>query len=356
MDAPTRRHRTSDKPIGKLRTIEPHGIDQRYLEVLKLLEPYHYFKFLTIPWLHYLTGIGVEYSVFRKYLGYLRQAPNHYLACPDQQNASPNVPYKALVFGLAERGLNELINRGIVPKRSSLSSDSKPTRSNRNHSFALHRSNSYLHEIIVDLGYYAPLYHLVHDDPALRLVDFATLIVHANVPVATRGANDPLLIQLKSGQLRFDGTPHLIIRRSDNGVQLPLGIPGIQVDRGTESFAQIETYLLHAIEFIEDHHHERHWGFENCFIPFLFTKEVRKNRAMQFVRDVRDSCPYLLFQTIPDLGLLHHFPKPEHYSRSYTYKDDEPRHPDNIHIFTNPWQRVGYPDFYLNTFDEKGDT
>jgi hypothetical protein len=22
--------------------------------------------------------------------------------------------------------------------------------------------------------------------------------------------------------------------------------------------------------------------------------------------------------------------------------------------FTNPWQRVGHPDFYLNTFDEKG--
>ena len=30
--------------------------------------------------------------------------------------------------------------------------------------------------------------------------------------------------------------------------------------------------------------YERHWGFDNCLIPFLFTKEVRKNRAMQFVR------------------------------------------------------------------------
>ena len=132
MEAPTRRHRTSDKPIGKSRTIEPHQIDLRYIEVLKKLEPYRYFKFLTIRWLHFLTGLGVEYSVFRKYLSYLRQVPNHYLACPDQQNASPNVPYKALVFELAERGLNELINRGIVPKRNSLNSDSKPARSKRN--------------------------------------------------------------------------------------------------------------------------------------------------------------------------------------------------------------------------------
>jgi hypothetical protein len=43
-----------------------------------------------------------------------------------------------------------------------------------------------------------------------------------------------------------------------------------------------------------------------------------------------------LFQTItiPDFGLLHHFPRPEHYDREYAYADDEPRHPDDIHIFT----------------------
>jgi len=102
MDAPTRRHRTSDKPNGKSRAIEPHQIDQRYIEVLKKLEPYHYFKYLTIPWLHYLTDLGVEYSVFRKYLGYLRQAPNHYLACP----------------------ISRMLHRMSRTKRSSLSSPS----------------------------------------------------------------------------------------------------------------------------------------------------------------------------------------------------------------------------------------
>ena len=116
----------------------------------------------------------------------------------------------------------------------------------------------------------------------------------------------------------------------------------------------METYLLHASEFVEKRHFERHWGFDNCLIPFLFTQEVRKNRAMQFVRHERRNCSFLLFQTIPDLGLLRHFPRPAQYDRAYQYADDEPRHPDNIHVFTNPWQRVGHPDFYLNTFDEKG--
>jgi hypothetical protein len=179
-------------------------------------------------------------------------------------------------------------------------------------------------------------------------------MAHSNVPSETRRAADPLLIQLRSETLRFDGTPHLIVRKRNDGTSLPLGIPGIQVDRGTERFTQIEKYLLHAIEFVESRQFERHWGFENCVIPFLFTKELRKNRAMQFVREQRGYYGYLLFQTISDLGLLHHFPRPEHYDRSYTYKDDEAHHPDNIHVFTNPWQRVGYPDFYLNMFDEKG--
>src|SRR5207249_3075399 len=103
-----------------------------------------------------------------------------------------------------------------------------------------------------------------------------TLLAHGNVPAVTRTMSDPLLIQLKSDQLRFDGTPHVIIRTRDDGIKFPLGIPGIQVDRGTERFAQVERYLLHAVEFIEEHHFERHWGFDNCLIPFLFTMEARK--------------------------------------------------------------------------------
>jgi len=282
----------------------------------------------------------------------LRQAPNHYITCPEQQNASPNTPYKTLVYELAERGLGELIDRGIVAKRHSPNPDTKPSK--RNFAFALHRSKSYYHEIIVDMGYFAPLQHLVRNDPNLRLLDFAQLMAHRNVPQQTREANDPLLIDLKEEQLRFDGTPHLIIRERADGVRLPLGIPGIQVDRGTESFHQLEKHLMHAIEFVEDRHFGRHWGFDNCVIPFLFTKDARKNRAMQFVRSARGKCSSLLFQTIPDLGLLRHFPRPEHYDRNYQYIEGEPVHPDNIHIFTNPWQRVGHPDFYLNTFDEKG--
>jgi hypothetical protein len=347
MDEPTRRHRASDTPVSRQRIIAPADIDGPYLEVLRCLDPYFHFKYATIPWLHYISGAATEYSVFRKYLGYMRATPNHYIGCPEQQLASPNVDRKTLVYELRERGLNELIRRGIIAKRAS--------KSQRSHAFALHRSNSYYHEMIVDLCYHAPLRYLAEHDPALRLISFAQLLQHHNVPLATRQSKDPLLIHLKQAQLRFDGTPHVIVRTRAEGV-FSLGIPGIQVDRGTETFDQIEKYLTHAIEFIEARHYERHWGFDNCVIPFLFTKEVRKNRAIQFVRAERGTCPFLLFQTAPDYALLRHFPRPEHYDAAYQYKDGEARHPDNIHVFTNPWQRAGCPDFYLNTFDEKGGT
>ena len=111
--------------------------------------------------------------------------------------------------------------------------------------------------------------------------------------------------------------------------------------------------MAHAIEFVEDRHYQRHWGFDNCLIPFLFTKEVRKNRAMQFVKSEHGTCSFLLFQTIPDLGLQRHFPKPQHYDRAYQFAPDEWVPPDSIHIFTNPWQRVGHPDFRLDTFEER---
>jgi hypothetical protein len=353
MHAPTRRHRASDTPVGRERIIAAADINGPYLEVLRCLDPYLHFKYATIPWLHYLSGATVEYSVFRKYLGYMRAAPNHYIDCPDQQLASPNADRKTLVYELRERGLNLLIERRIVDRRTSPEPAAKVPKSQRNHAFALHRSNSYYHEMIVDLGYHAPLRYLADHDPALRLIGFPELLAHHNVPAATRETNDPLLIHLRNAQLRFDGTPHVIVRKRADGV-FALGIPGIQVDRGTESFDQVETYIEHAIEFVEDHHYERHWGFDNCVIPFLFTKDLRKNRAVQFVRARRGTCQFLLFQTVPDYGLLRHFPRPEHYDRAYHYQDGDVQHPDTIHVFTNPWQRAGCPDFFLNTFDETG--
>jgi len=202
--------------------------------------------------------------------------PNHYIGCPEQQKASPNTAYKHLIYELRERGLNELISRRLASKRVALEPDERPRKRRRNRAFAYHRAHSYYHEIIVDLGYYLPLRYLVRSDPALRLVDLAQLLQHANVPTATRQSQDPLLITLRDAEKRFDGTPHVLARKALDDVEYTLCVPGIQVDRGTETLGKVEDHILHALEFVEDRHYDRHWGFQNCVIPFLFTKQTNE--------------------------------------------------------------------------------
>lgn len=342
MQPATRRHRSSATPVNCARIIRPHEFDERYLSVLLRLDPHRAFKYATIPWLHFLCRPDVEYSVFRRYLGYLRQAPNRYLRCPEQQNASPNVPYKTLVYELGERGRALLQDRGLIP----LSADYTTKRSRA----PIHRAHSYYHEMIVDLGYFAPLYLLTRQNPHLRLVDFAQLLVHENVPALTRSASDPLLVTLKRGQTRFDGTPHVIVCAS--GAALSIGIPGIEVDRGTETFERVEAHIRNAVEYIDDRHHANVWGFDNCMIPFLFTSEARKVRAMAYLTKERGAFPFLLFKTVPDIGLLRHFPKPQNYDPSHVPEEGEPRFPETINLFATPWSRAGCPEFRLDTFEE----
>lgn len=103
-----------------------------------------------------------------------------------------------------------------------LEPDDRPRTRRRNRAFAYHRAHSYYHEIIVDLGYHLPLRYMVASDPALRLVDLAHLLQHANVPAATRQSQDPLLIALRDAEMRFDGTPHVIARKAPDDVECTL--------------------------------------------------------------------------------------------------------------------------------------
>jgi hypothetical protein len=150
--------------------------------------------------------------------------------------------------------------------------------------------------------------------------------------------------------MRLDGTPHVLVRTMADGRRLAVGIPGIQVDRGTETFDTLAVHLRNAIEFIAGGHHARLWGFDNALIPFLFTKASRMAHAMALVAREAGATPFLLFKTIPDIGLLPHFPKPQHYEPAQSSSADEPPPPAGTDLFTTPWQRVGYPGFHLGTF------
>ena len=137
-----------------------------------------------------------------------------YLDRPKQQKYSPNSNYKHLVYTRTEKAA-----RAVDASASSKQA-------------LAHRSNSYPHELMVDLGFYAPLWYAAAHDPTLRLYTAHNLISGITfeirtaqgiqriaIPNPTRDNPDPFLIQLKNGEtMRFGGrspTPTRVIPNRD---------------------------------------------------------------------------------------------------------------------------------------------
>ena len=347
METPRRRHRAStEPPPGRKIGHAVKRLSDRQIAIFALLDPYLGFKYLTTEWIRYFAGGAYIYN--SQALGWLQEKPNCYLVRPSQPKASPNFLAKQAVYELGERGFGELVERGLAAVQSNRASG-------RIYPDSSHRSNSYPHELIVDIGFYAPLRHAVDRAPNVRLVPFAQLLKHDEVPEATRLAEDPLLITLRDAgeqtfnvSTRFDGTPFVLVVTLANGQEENRCVPGLQVDRGTRTLATLEQHVDHAVEFVRGRHYVRHFGFDTCLIPFLFTEDARKRHTMRYVEKRYGPCKFLLFKLIPDFHRdLHHFPKPAHYDPAYRYAAGEWRPPDTIHVVTTPWERAGHSDFNL---------
>jgi len=350
METPTRRRSkaSNEPPIGRRYDHTVKRLSDRHIETFALLDPYLSFKYLTTEWIRYFVGGAYIYN--SQVLGWLQEKPNCCLARPSQQKTSPNFLAKQAVYELAERGFKELVERGrAVPQSDRASGRIYPN--------SAHRSNSYAHELIVDIGFYAPLRYAADHAPNVRLLLFPELMQHPEVPEVTRRSDDPLRITLqKAGQhtfdfdavTRFDGTPFVLVVTLPTGQEENRCVPGLQVDRGTRTLTTLEQHIDHAIQFVRDKHYARHFGFDTCLIPFLFTEAARKRHVMNYVEKTYGPCKFLLFKMIPDFHKdLDHFPKPAHYDLAYQYAEDEWRPPDTIHVITTPWERVGHPDFNL---------
>jgi hypothetical protein len=347
METSRRRRRTStEPPPGRKREHTIKTLTDRHIATFALLDPYLGFKYLTTEWIRYFVGGAPIYN--SQVLGWLQEKPNCYITRPRQQKTSPNFLAKQAVYELGERGFRELVERGLASPQSGRASG-------RLYPNSSHRSNSYPHELIVDIGFYAPLRYVVDHAPHVRLITFAQLLKHPEVPESTRRAEDPLLITLRPASrtdfnivTRFDGTPFVLAVTLTNGQEDNRCVPGLQVDRGTRSLTSLEQHVDHAVEFVRGKHYHRHFGFDTCLIPFLLTEASRKQHVMRYVERRYGPCKFLLFKLIADFHAdLDHFPKPAHYDPAYRYSADEWRPPDSIHVITPPWQRVGYPEYNL---------
>lgn len=310
--------------------------DERTLHILDLLHPYWNFKYLTMKWLH--AFIGGNEDAFKRKLRKLWDAG--LVDRPPQQKFSPNSNYKHLVYEITKKGLALLEKKRGIPAPA-----------------AVHRSHWYEHEILVDLGFYAPLRYAVMKDPKLKLHTARDLLNGASftirtqqgtqrlaVPNPTRFSDDPFLIKLKDGRkVRFDGTPFVLERELSDGSTSFIFVPGIEADRNTEGLKNVKpkdatrTTLTGHLDEIMDFFGERgflkHYGFNMMMVPIITTNETHTKNAKRHVEDTITACRYMLFKTLPDIAMEPHFPAP---SDEYVIQ---------------PWSRVGQPPF---TFDERG--
>jgi hypothetical protein len=335
MELPPRRRR--DIRTEKAKAV----LTERHRDLFRLLDPTFDFKYLTSKWAHEFIG-GNEHA-FKVMLRNLFDAG--YLDRPRQQAYSPNSNSKHLVYERTDKAVRAL---GEGFNRHALS----------------HRSNSYPHEFLVDLGFYAPMRYAVKHDPALELYGPRSLLSGYTVnvqrrsrsgritgamsmqfPLSTREDDDPFLITLQGGEtMRFDGTPFVLERKLSDGSTSVIFVPGIEVDRKTEGLRSVNPknparttltrHIVQIAQFFRERAFMRHYGFHMMMVPIITTNETHTRNAMAFVEQEIGPCKYLLFKTLPDLALEPHFPKP------------------SADFFATPWMRVGHRPFNLATFEE----
>lgn len=177
--APYRRRNSREPAPGREHPIERPS--PRDLGIFQLLDPVWGFKYLTSEWIQYFfpavvikdkkTGqLKAIYNSQR--LGWLQERPNYFLKRPKQQLNSPNSNYHPHVYERDEAAVRHLVKLNLPVGTIE------------------HRSNSYPHEFLVDMGFYAPMRFAVDSDPDLTLTGAYDLLRHPNVPAKTRNLED----------------------------------------------------------------------------------------------------------------------------------------------------------------------
>ena len=317
----TRNSRWSRDPI--LEGGEPvvACITDRDIEIFKLLSRYRY---LPSDDIHAFVGGGLVH--FTRRLDLLQRKPNFYINRPHQQRENAEANHRRLIYELDDRGARVLRERGLpfLPK-------------------TYHRN--FAHELMV-CRIMASIELGIRADPSLRLISWLEILASDKTPQATRAASRPerIPVTYDANREKFraevvaDGFP-FGIERTDSGRCSYLFFPGIEADCATEpvdtnDLERSSIYKKFAAyrAIVSQDIHRTHFGIPNFFVPIITTNKSRMQSMMKVLQRITDGkgSKIFLFKTFP----------------AFTSFEKPPA--STGHMLTEPWQRVGYPDFYLN--------
>ena len=180
----------------------------------------------------------------------------------------------------------------------------------------------------------------IRETTDFELIPWSELIIAGVVPRETLrlldNGKNPHLIKLSDGHLLPDGDPQRIYHKPSNTHINLLD----EIDRDTEPLVtkvkrrSIEEKFEHYKEFYERKLYQSHYGFSNCLLRITTTNEANKQAMMRLYEDKFGPAKHILFTTWADWF----------YERSYPPADGI--------MFTRPYHRVGYSDYFLNRFHE----
>ena len=291
------------------------------MEIFKLLSRYRY---LPSDDIHAFVGGGLVH--FTRRLDLLQRKPNFYLNRPHQQRENAEANHRRLIYELDERGCRVLRERGL------------PFLSKTYH-------RNFAHELMV-CRIMASIELGIRADSSLRLITWPEILASDRTPQATRNAarpeRIPVAYEVRREKYRVEVSADALpfgIERSEPGSRSFLFFPGIEADCATEPvdtndverssiFKKFAAYRAIVSQDI----HRAHFGFPNFFVPFITTNKARMESMMKLLQRITDGMgsKSFLFKTFP----------------AFTSYEKPPA--STGHILTEPWSRVGYPNFFLN--------
>jgi len=285
--------------------------------IFRLLNRYRY---LPLDFIQAHTGLS--YSYVKTRLDLLARKPNKFLNRPEKQRAQPNANYRFLIYELAFKGETVLKDAMLYSKEPRLGDE---------HMFA---HSLMVSETISSLEMGNTGKMIWWPEIAGRIVANQQQVAHRSIPVHIEH-------QFDNGKKTADFDYY----NDSNG---PFGI---KYPDGTARFLSLEaehtnqvdcsnltkTSFLKkflAIKYIMDHKlHTKHWGIPNLITLVVTSSQARIDTMKELImRETKGKgAAYVAFAIIPVL--------------EDPFKAAKPM-PE---LFTQGWQRAGYPDLFLNS-------
>jgi hypothetical protein len=186
------------------------------------------------------------------------------------------------------------------------------------------------------------------DDKGSKLLQdrWPTIRASDKFPAATREMSNPFRLvygNAKDDSLEPDWEPFVLAKQTDEETSF-IFCPGFEADCDTESLesgryahATIQNKFRGYLAIIERGIYRSHYGANTFMVPFVTTNETRMRNMMDLLGRMIGNGPHE--KSIAKRFLFKHMPAFTSFKQSA---------PATGHMLTEPWARVGYPDFHFD--------